>query len=99
MLKQTNLVRPNIHGAHQKGLKGLAVNRSRQREGRWSSCTPGLERMGHPLPVTGHWRFMWVTGSDYNLGPGGEGSGTVGTGTAAQGSQSPQGARSSLSFS
>ena len=71
MLKQTNLVKPNIHGAHQKAPP-RAPHEPRPAAGKevGTDALLAWNGTGHPLPTIGHWHFIQVTGSDHKAGPG-----------------------------
>lgn len=61
MLKQTNLVKPNMHGAHQKAPRRLPVTRGRSREGAGTQHSQPRADRPH---TSGHWllHFIQVTG-------------------------------------
>lgn len=75
MLKQTNLVKPNIHGAHQKAPQ-RAPCEPRPAAGKeaGTDALMAWNGTGHPLPAIGHWHFIQVIGSDHKSGPGGRDS-------------------------
>lgn len=75
MLKQTNLVKPNIHGAHQKAPQ-RAPCEPRPAAGKevGTDALMAWKGTGHPLPTIGHWHFIQVTGSNHKSGPGGQDS-------------------------
>lgn len=75
MLKQTNLVKPNIHGAHQKApQRALCEPRPAAGKEVGTDALMAWNGTGHPLPTIGHWLFIQVTGSDHKAGPGGQDS-------------------------
>lgn len=75
MLKQTNLVKPNLHGVHQTAPQ-RAPCEPRPAAGKEAGADVLLawNRTGHPLPTTGHWHFTQVRGSDHESRPGGQNS-------------------------